>query len=82
MVTDTEILNKAFNAFKDGLEGSGIYTVTDEVKLKQVFLSKLEDMIYNHTVEDAEKTICGTEINEIYGDDILSCVEEYVEDED
>lgn len=76
MATDTEILNRAFNSFKSGLEASGSFKVTDETRLRKVFLANLEFIIYNDA-ENSTQSGVSEILDEIYGEDILHCVEEH-----
>lgn len=72
-------LESAFESFKQHLVNNFDARVTNEVGLRQIFLSELDGLVSAALENDIESGSC---LDEMYGDDIFSCIEIPDEDEE
>ena len=72
-------LESAFESFKQHLEDAFNARITNEDQLRGIFLGEIGSLISVALDGDAESGSC---VDELYGDDILGCIEVPEEDED
>lgn len=71
-------LELAFETFKSHLENNFDARITNEDGLRRIFLVELDGLIGAALENDAESGCC---LDEMYGDDIFSCIKVPEEDE-
>lgn len=69
----------AFETFKQHLMDTFGARITNEVRLRDVFLGELESLVRGALDADAESGCC---VDELYGDVIFECIEVPEEEED